>query len=149
MSSTQNFDIHPNGKKETYVLPDLLSMCPFKFSYHPEGNRIALESAKWMKDGCPELSASARAKFDGLYAGSLSAFCYPTCSTNQLRVIGDFLNFFFHLDDISDGLLKRDSDALAEIVLNALHHPKEYVPLVKDGQAEPISEPSVSRLARE
>lgn len=138
-----------SGGPQTYLLPDLISHCDFPWSYHPNGDSVAAKSDQWLDNGCPELSASSRAKLYGLHAGELTAACYPTCDDEHLLVISDFMNYLFHLDNVSDGLMKHDSDALADAVMNALWFPEDYKPTKTPGKEQPNEEISAGKLARE
>ena len=79
---------------------------------------------------CLEVTASPRARgaLHGLRAGELTAMCYPTCSAARLRVVSDFMYYLFHLDDISDGMVRRGTEELAGAVMNALWFPDRYMP---------------------
>ena len=107
-------------KTTGFYLPDLVSHCIFPLTYHPNGDAIAAESVQWLDQGCPEFTEKQRRKLYGLKAGELTAYCYPTCDDEHLRVISDFMNYLFHLDNISDGMLSKEADVLADSVMNAL-----------------------------
>jgi alpha-muurolene/germacrene-A/gamma-muurolene synthase len=83
----------------------------------------------------------------GLQASALTAYCYNTCPSGRLRLVCDFLNFLFHLDDVSDGYLARDAEGLANIVMNAFEWPDSFRPL--PGQPDGIHENNAGKLARE
>lgn len=130
---------------EGYLLPDLVGHCTFPLTYNPHGDAVDPESAKWLDKGCPELSPKARKALYGLKAGELTAFCYTSCDAHRLRVISDFMNYLFHLDNISDGMMTREADVLADIVMNALWFPDEYRPC----KGQPAEEISAGKLARQ
>lgn len=81
----------------SFVLPDLISHCPFPLVYHPDGDAIAQQSVDWLDGSCRELSPKQRRALHGLKAGELTAYCYNTTQTERLRVISDFMNYLFHL----------------------------------------------------
>lgn len=132
-----------------FYLPDLVSHCPFPLTYHPNGDAIATESDKWLDQGCPELSDKQRRKLYGLKAGELTAYCYPTCDDEHLRVVCDFMNYLFHLDNISDGMLTKETHVLSDSVMNALWFPTSYRPTSTPGREQPSEEISSGKLARE
>ncbi|KAI0823518.1 terpenoid synthase [Trametes gibbosa] len=128
-----------------FILPDLVSHCDFPLSYHPDGDAVAAESVRWLDEGCPELSAKARTALYGLQAGELTAYCYPTCTTERLRVVSDFMNYLFHLDNVSDGMMHKGNEELSDVVMNALWFPDRYMPTA----GQPAAEASAGRMARE
>ncbi|KAI0820240.1 terpenoid synthase [Trametes gibbosa] len=128
-----------------FILPDLVSHCDFPLSYHPDGDAVAAESVRWLDEGCPELSAKARTALYGLQAGELTAYCYPACTTERLRVVSDFMNYLFHLDNISDGMMHKGTEELSDVVMNALWFPDRYMPTA----GQPAAEASAGRMARE
>ena len=133
-----------------FILPDLVSHCDFPLAYHPHGDDVAAESVRWLDEGCPELSPKARKALYGLQAGELTAYCYPFCSTERLRVVSDFMNYLFHLDNISDGMMHTGTEELADTVMNALWFPDRYMPTTEcAGGAQPAEEASAGKLARE
>ena len=150
----------PKPSKPThFVLPDLVGHCTFPLRAHPQGDAIAAESVLWLLDNCPEVADAprARAALHGLRAGELTARCYPDCSAARLRVVSDFMYYLFHLDDISDGMVRRGTEGLEDAVMNALWFPDRYMPTVEagdgaaleDGADEAVEEISAARLARE
>ena len=133
----------PSEVKTTFAIPDMIAAVPFPFSVQPHGDAIADESDKWLDASCPELGEKERAAMYGIRAGILAAYCYPYCDDERFRVISDYINFLFHLDDLSDDV--RDAALLASTVLNPCWHPDKYLPTL----GQPEKEPSVSRIARE
>ncbi|KAI0780394.1 terpenoid synthase [Trametes elegans] len=132
-----------------FILPDLVGHCSFPLVYHPDGDAVAAESVRWLDEGCPELSPKARAALYGLQAGELTAYCYPYCSTARLRVVSDFMNYLFHLDNISDGMMRKSTEELADVVMNALWFPDHYEPTRCPGKPQPAAEPSAGKMARD
>ncbi|KAI5124084.1 hypothetical protein M0805_003911 [Coniferiporia weirii] len=135
----------PKSASPGFMLPDLVGHCNFPLTYNPYGDAVAAASDKWLDDGCPELTPKKRAALYGLHAGELTAFCYTSCDAHRLRVVSDFMNYLFHLDNISDGMMTREADVLSDVVMNALWFPGEYRPS-KDDPAEEIS---AGKLARD
>ncbi|KLO14895.1 terpenoid synthase [Schizopora paradoxa] len=130
---------------KSFILPDLVSHCDFPLTYNQHGDEQAALSDRWLDKGCPELSAKARMALYGLKAGELTAFCYPACDAEHLRVVDDFMNYLFHLDNISDGMMENDTMVLSDTVMNALWYPDAYTPT----KEQPIEEISAGKLARD
>lgn len=149
MSAIIPLSINNRVEEKSICLPDLISHCDFPLAYHPNGDAITALSIKWLDHGCPDLSPSKRAKLHRVHAGKLVAYCYPTCSDERLRVIIDFMNFLFHMDDLSDGMLKHDADALSDVVMNALWFPEDYRPVKTSSREQPAEEITAGKLARE
>ncbi|KAF7363995.1 Terpene cyclase [Mycena sanguinolenta] len=110
----------------SFILPDLFSHSRAPSS--PEKQRKALR---------------------GLKAGELTGYCYPTTSPERLRVISDFLTYLFHLDNVSDGMMTRDTEVLADSVMNALWLPNAYRPTSGAGKKQPSDELNAGKAARD
>ncbi len=139
----------PPSDPDHFILPDLVGHCNFPLAFHPHGYLVATESVQWLDAGCPELSPKARGALYGLQAGELTAFCYPYCSSDRLQVVSDFMNYLFHLDNISDGMMHTGTEELADTVMNALWYPDRYMPTEAPGKEQPVVEVSAGKLARE
>ncbi|KAJ3796822.1 terpenoid synthase [Lentinula aff. detonsa] len=111
-----------------FILPDLISHCNFPLVYHPHGDAVAAQSVRWLDNNCPDLKENRRQALYGLRAGELTAFCYNTAPDERLRVVSDFMNYLFHLDNISDGMMTSDTEALSDAVMNALWFTESYRP---------------------
>ena len=131
----------------TFRLPDI--QCPFAVKYHTSGDAVAAASEEWFANGFSKFSKSERHRLHGLKAGQLTAHCYIKTTEDRLRVVCDFMNFLFHLDDFSDNLETKDTVILSDIVMNALRSPHSYRRVLPDGRELPDEEPEASRLARE
>ncbi|KAJ7193852.1 terpenoid synthase [Mycena pura] len=133
----------------SFVLPDLVSHCAYQHIYHRDGDVVAQESVDWLDSSCPDLSPKQRKALRGLKAGELTAYCYHTAPTDRLRVISDFMNYLFHLDNISDGMMTRDTEVLSDVVMNALWFNKVYRPTETAGKVQPSEELNAGKLARD
>jgi len=138
-----------NKAPTSFTLPDLVGHCHFPLTYNPHGDDVAPQSDRWLDVGCPELTPKKRAALYGLKAGELTAFCYPTCDAEHLRVVSDFMNYLFHLDNISDGMMTRETDVLSDVVMNALWYPEAYRPTHAPGKEQPEEEISAGKMARD
>ncbi|KAE9395551.1 terpenoid synthase [Gymnopus androsaceus JB14] len=132
-----------------FILPDLVSHCTFPLVYHRKGDAVAKESVRWLDANCPVLNNKRRRALYGLQAGELTAFCYNTAEKKRLRVVSDFMNYLFHLDNISDGMMTSDTDALSDAVMNALWFPEFYCPTRKADYVQPTKELHAGKLARD
>ena len=132
-----------------FILPDLVGHCDFPLYYHPDGDAVAAESVRWLDAGCPELSPKARKALYGLQAGELTAYCYPHCTRERVRVVSDFMNYLFHLDNISDGMMRQGTEEIADTVMNAFWFPERYTPTSHRDRTQPAEEASAGKIARE
>lgn len=130
-----------------FRLPQL--QCQFALTYHESGDAVAAASDAWFANGFSNFTDVARRRLNGLKAGQLTAYCYNKTSEDRLRVVCDFMNFVFHLDDLSDNLKSKDTVILADFVMNAFESPYSYCRILKDGRELPEEEPVASKLARE
>ena len=84
-----------------------------------------------------------------LAAGKLSAFVYHDSDDDRLRCSCDFMQLIFLYGDVSEGLMIKGNEMIADIVMNAFWFPEAYRPTHAAGKLHPKQEPDVSRLARE
>ncbi|KAF9261191.1 terpenoid synthase [Marasmius fiardii PR-910] len=138
-----------NDSPDHFILPDLVSHCKFPLVYHNNGDAVAADSVKWLDVNCPMLNEKRRAALYGLQAGELTAFCYNTAADERLRVVSDFMNYLFHLDNVSDGMMTSDTGVLADSVMNALWFPEYYKPTKYPGKEQPEEELNAGKLARD
>ncbi|KAJ7228636.1 terpenoid synthase [Mycena pura] len=133
----------------SFILPDLVAHCTYPLSYNRDGDAVAQESVHWLDSSCPDLSPKQRKALYGLKAGELTAHCYHTAPANRLRVVSDFMNYLFHLDNISDGMMTRDTEVLSDAVMNALWLSEVYRPTTSAGKVQPLEELNAGVLARD
>ena len=130
-------------------MPDLVSHCTFDLRIHEESSRAIWECKAWIINGS-NISRSEEAlnSLHGLKAGGqfdnqpspyarwadmivspeLGCACYPLVPLRKLRVCCDFLNWLFHLDDLSDDMDDRNMDAIGNEVLTACRQPDAHDP---------------------
>ncbi|KAF8528719.1 isoprenoid synthase domain-containing protein, partial [Gautieria morchelliformis] len=132
-----------------FQVPDLQSHCPFPAAYHKNGDAIATVSEKWVENGCRVFTAAMRRHIAGLGAGQLAAYCYNQCSDERFRIICDFMLVLFLLDDLSDDLMTKDTEILADVVMNAMNFPESYRPTQTRGKEQPQLESDASILTRD
>ncbi|EIM89671.1 terpenoid synthase, partial [Stereum hirsutum FP-91666 SS1] len=132
----------------SFMLPDLVSHCNFPLTYHPAGDQEAAASLAWMLSFVPHFTPKKVAAMNGLQAGELTAYCYHDCPAERLRVVDDFMNYLFHLDNISDGMMAKNTTQLANWVMNAFEWPDKFQPTV-NADGEVIEEVAAVKLARD
>ncbi|KAJ8074430.1 Alpha-muurolene synthase [Marasmius tenuissimus] len=142
-------DIPHREAPDHFILPDLPSHCTFPLIYHPNGDDVAAQAVNWLNKNCPNLTEKRREALFGLQAGELTAYCYNTAADHRLRVVSDFMNYLFHLDNISDGMMTKETDDLADSVMNALWYTGFYRPTAVRGKKQPEEELNAGKLARD
>ena len=60
--------------------------------------------------------------------------CYPAADLERLRVCCDFMNYLFHIDDLSDDMDKVGTAGIGNEVMNTLYHPYSYQPTTRLGR---------------
>jgi alpha-muurolene/germacrene-A/gamma-muurolene synthase len=132
-----------------FVFPDLVAHCPFSLTYHDDGDAIAADSLEWIISYLPHFTQNKVAAMRGLQAGELTAYCFNNCPSDHLRVVSDFINLLFHMDDVSDGHLARDAEGLGDCVMNAFEWPDDYRPVRGQLDEIQVQENNAAKLARE
>src|SRR5580698_8678802 len=100
------------------IIPDLVSHCTFNIKVNRHRKQATAESKKWLFRG-DNLTETKRQSFHGLKAGLLTSMCYPNVGCPQLRVCCDFMNYLFHLDNLSDDMDNGSTRTTADVVLNS------------------------------
>ena len=102
-----------------FVLPDLLSMCPFSGSENPHYAKAAPESSAWV-NSYDILTNKKRAYFVQGSNELLVAHTYPYADYEQFRTCCDFVNLLFVVDEVSDEQGGKDARHTGSILLNAM-----------------------------
>ncbi|KAK7461847.1 hypothetical protein VKT23_008277 [Stygiomarasmius scandens] len=105
-----------------FVLPDLVSHCPYPLRINPHCSKIAYQSEQWLLAHANHTEKKRKA-FLGLKAGELTAACYSRVEPYQLRVCDDFMNFLFNLDDWLDEFDVEGTFGMAECCIGVMHDP--------------------------
>ncbi|KAF4583483.1 Sesquiterpene synthase 2 [Pleurotus pulmonarius] len=121
-SSSSSAQAAPPSK---IVIPDLVSHCTFELRVNRHRKIASAQSKRWLFRG-DNLTGKKRDAYHGLKAGLLTSMCYPNAGFPQLRVCCDFMNYLFHLDNLSDDMDNRGTKSTADVVLNALYNPKMH-----------------------
>ena len=108
------------------LLPDLVSYCKFDLNINRHNKLVSVESNQWFFNGDPDIDQATRRAFLGLKSGRFAAMCFPNVGYPQLRVCSDWLNWIFHLDNLSDDMDDRGIDKVANVVMNSFYHPHTY-----------------------
>ena len=146
-------DVMPRPRM--FVLPDLVSDCPYELRVNEELPRAIWESKAWMINGSNIGRSEKGLKFlHGLKGGGLSAVLlstfdrcpylvispelacagYTLAPLHKLRVCCDFMNWVFHLDDLSDDMDDKSADAIGNEVMSTYHQPHTYGPKTRVGK---------------
>lgn len=115
------------------VIPDLVSHCDYPLRSNRHRKQATVECKRWLFRG-GNLSLKKRNAFHGLKAGLLTSWCYPNAAFPQLRVCCDFMNWLFHLDNISDDMNDRGTVRTGVDIMNTLYHPHSYSPMSRVGK---------------
>jgi hypothetical protein len=115
------------------IIPDLVSHCTFPLRNNRHRKQATVECKRWLFRG-GNLPQRKRDAFHGLKAGLLTAMCYPNAAYPQLRVCCDFMNWLFHLDNISDDMNDRGTMNTGVDIMNTLWVPDNYRPVTRVGK---------------
>jgi hypothetical protein len=64
----------------------------------------------------------------------LTCACYPLAPLHKLRVCCDFMNWLFHLDDVSDDMDDKNTITIGDEVMTTYLHPDTYNPQTHVGK---------------
>ena len=122
---------YPAGTK--VLIPDLVSHCQFPLRINSHRNQAIEECEDWLFRG-GNLSEAKRRAYHGLKAGLLTTMCYPNAAYPQLRANCDFMNWLFHMDNISDDMNDRGTTCQGIDVMNVFWCPDTHHPTTRCGQ---------------
>ncbi len=108
-----------------FILPDLVSHCPYTPRNNVHCNDQARKSERWFLGYAqhPEKKCIA---FMGLKAGELTASCYPDANADRLRVCDDFMNYLFNLDDWLDEFDVDDTNGMRDCCIGGMLNPRGF-----------------------
>ncbi|EPQ52189.1 terpenoid synthase [Gloeophyllum trabeum ATCC 11539] len=115
------------------IMPDLVSHCDFKLRINRHHRQAAVASERWMFKG-GNLDEQGRTAFRGLKAGLLTSMCYPDAAYPQLKVCCDYMNYLFHLDNLTDDMDNSGARNVRDEVMGALRHPESFQVSAKVGR---------------
>ena len=107
------------------ILPDLVSYCKYPLCVNPYGREQGRASDQWLLEGANH-DDRKRTTFLGLKAGKLAAACYPDADATHLRVVADFLNYLFNIDDWTDEFDVDDTITVEECCMGAMRDPINF-----------------------
>ncbi|THH17076.1 hypothetical protein EW146_g3682 [Bondarzewia mesenterica] len=110
---------------DAIVLPDFISYCKYPLRISPYRHEVAAQSEAWLLASA-RLNAKKRRAFVDLKASDLASMCYPDADQHHLRVVADFINYLFKLDDWTDEFAAKDVGGMRDCVLGALRDPKGF-----------------------
>lgn len=114
-----------SSSSDKIIIPDLVSHCTFQLRQNPHGKKVGTASEHWLtRNG--NLSHKKQKALHGLKCGLLTAMCYPDCPEYELRVCCDYLNYLFHLDNISDSMDNSGTVSTREVVIGTLRNPRAF-----------------------
>jgi len=124
------FESKPSTK---IILPDLVSHCDFEIHMNPNVKEASAQAKEWLFEH-GKLSEHRKNAFRDLKAGELTSMCYPAADMERLRVCCDFMNYLFHVDDLSDDMDKVGTAGIGNEVMNTLYHPYSWQPSTRLGR---------------
>ncbi|KAI0701357.1 terpenoid synthase [Cytidiella melzeri] len=123
----------PRSPPSKILIPDLVSHCDFPLRNNRHRKQATVECKQWLFRG-GNLSEKKRNAFHGLKAGLLTSMCYPNAAYPQLRVCCDFMNWLFHMDNISDDMNNRGTSYTGVDIMNTLWQPEKHKPATRVGR---------------
>jgi len=144
VSTPTEVAVETSPAPDVIIIPDLVSHCDFSIHCNPKVETAVEESKAWLFEH-GQLGEKRKNAFRGLKAGGttsapkvlsrslanprfseLTSMCYPYAEFDQLRVCCDFMNYLFHLDDLSDDMTHLGTRSVANDVMNSLYCPETY-----------------------
>ncbi|KAF9237775.1 isoprenoid synthase domain-containing protein [Melanogaster broomeanus] len=111
----------------SFILPDLVSACPYPLRISPHFPNIARASAQWLLEGARLVEPHAT-KIASMKAGELAAACYPNADAFHLSVCSDFMNWIAIMDELLDESDPRvvDTAAIRDSCMGAFRDPINF-----------------------
>ncbi|KAI0355478.1 terpenoid synthase [Trametes cingulata] len=108
-------------------LPDLMENWPWPRRIHPLYEEVSAESNAWLRSFAP-FTPESQLAFEKCDFGLLAALGYPDVSREDLRTGMDLMNVFFVIDEYTDVETAPAVREVADIVIDAVHHPSKPRP---------------------
>ncbi|OJA19105.1 hypothetical protein AZE42_10031 [Rhizopogon vesiculosus] len=115
----------PDSDLAGFILPDLVSECHYPLQLNSHCYPVSRASEQWLING-GRLAEPRITKFMGLHAGELSAACYPDADAFHLRVIADFINWLFVMDDWLDEFDVDGTWGMRDCCISAFRDPVNF-----------------------
>ncbi|EJT99616.1 terpenoid synthase [Dacryopinax primogenitus] len=85
----------------------------------------------------------------GLNAGLLGSMCWPDIQDKErLQVCADFVNYLFHLDDLTDEMDAISAGGVREAVIDVLDDPEKWTKKISRREAHAISVLTLEQVSR-
>ncbi|KAI0078811.1 terpene synthase [Panus rudis PR-1116 ss-1] len=110
---------------QTFILPDLVSNCPYPLRVNPLSEIVTRQSEEWILSEAT-YTERKRQVFLNVRAGVLTANCYPKADEFHLQVASDYLTWLFCFDDWSDEFDESDAYSFAECIMACLRDPVNF-----------------------
>lgn len=110
---------------QTFVLPDLVSRCPYPLRINPLCDIVTRNSDEWILKEA-KYTPEKRTRFLNTKAGILTAYTYPDADNFHLQVSSDYLTWLFCFDDWSDEFDETDACSFADCIMGCLRDPHGF-----------------------
>lgn len=117
--------------QDSYILPDLLSILPYRISVNPHFEQAVIESSAWLHKFVDIIPPHKRAFFEQRGSELLSGYTYHYADPEALRAIMEFINLLFVYDDIGDDQNGKEAHKTGLILLNAFRGENDGSPLAQ------------------
>lgn len=127
-----------------FILPDLVPYCTFPLGNNPLHQHIIDECTEWF---CKY--HNDRKKRDDFFRTNgtlLACLSFPDAAYPQLRTCSDFLNWLFHLDNLTDDMSDEGTSYIGLDIMNTLRFPERHTPVTREGEMAKESVPVRSAL---
>ncbi|EPT02352.1 hypothetical protein FOMPIDRAFT_1118553 [Fomitopsis schrenkii] len=111
-----------SSPSKSFVLPDLISLLPYKGSFNPHYERASTSSSAWV-NGYKIVPDRKRAFFQQGGSELLCAYAYSYAGYEELRTTMDLVNILFTVDEVSDEQNGKDAYKTGRVFLNSLRDP--------------------------
>ncbi|KAG2052387.1 terpenoid synthase [Suillus hirtellus] len=120
-STITSSDFEPVG----FFLPDLFNDCHYSLRMNPHSHYVSHTSEQWLFSEVHIMKPEI-AKFRALHISDFIAFGYPNADVSHLRILSDFLNWVFMVDDYLDDHDINDVRGMHECCISALCNPINF-----------------------
>ncbi|KZO94500.1 terpenoid synthase [Calocera viscosa TUFC12733] len=130
----------PASNCDSVIIPDLVNMAPFRFLINPLDSITSPASDRWLEAPGTLTTRKMRTAQRGLNAGLLGSMCWPELENQErLQVCADYVNYLFHLDDLTDEMDAKNANIVREAVIDVMDNPEKWADKIERGEAHAIS----------
>ncbi|KAM6499559.1 Isoprenoid synthase domain containing protein [Amanita muscaria] len=108
-----------------FILPDLFAHLPYPLRINPQCEEQSRASNSWLSDGVG-FSEERRTTFVKAKFGLLVSMCYPDTDAYHLRLLMDYINWAFVMDDSGDEVSEEAFKVALKSSLAAMRDPVNY-----------------------